>query len=85
MHKRVKKTPREQTQAGRSAKAGKDFERWDELSELLGQGKTDGEISVALGISKNAVKKRRHRINQRVFGTNTSTLGGSGKRWGWRG
>jgi hypothetical protein len=85
MHKLVKKTAKERTQAALAAKARKDFKRWDELSEMLGQGKTDGEISIALKISKNAVKKRRHRFNQGVFGKNTSTVGGSGKRWGWRG
>ena len=84
MHKPVKKTARERTQAALAAKARKDAKRWIEFSEMLAQGKTDGEIAAVLGISKNAVKKRRHRQNQQVFGRNTSCVGGSGKRWGWR-
>jgi DNA-binding NarL/FixJ family response regulator len=84
MQKPVKRTAREQTQLARAVKALEDFKRWKELSEMLQQGKTDGEIAGELGITKNAVKKRRHRHNQQVFGRNTSCIGGSGKRWGWR-
>jgi hypothetical protein len=68
MLKRTKKTARQ---------------RKIEFPKLLAQNKSDAEIAIAFEISMNAAKKLRHRYNQKIFGANTSTLGGSGKRWGW--
>jgi hypothetical protein len=58
-------------------------ERKIEFPKLIRQNKSDAEIAIAMQISMNAAKKLRHRYNQKIFGTNTSMLGGSGKRWGW--
>jgi hypothetical protein len=61
----VKRTATERTHAARAAKALRVAEGRCELAEMLRQHMTDSEIATALGITKNAVKKRRQRMGRR--------------------
>ena len=60
MHKPVKKTAREQTQAGRAAKAKNDNARWTETVDLIAQGKSDREIAQILNRQLRKGEKKIH-------------------------